>query len=69
MITDLMDTKLFISRTVNQLISGYEDELLLMAKESRPDKVKSSRISLTLEAFIDSINSIFKIFNYIISIN
>ena len=69
MITDLMDTKLFISRTVNQLISGYEDELLLMAKETRPGKVKSSRISLTLEAFIDSINSILKIFNYIISIN
>ena len=53
MITDLMDSKLFISRTVNQLISGYEDELLLMAKENRPGKVKSSRISLTLEAFIN----------------
>ncbi len=42
----MMDSKLFITRSIGQLINGYEDELLAMAHEFEPEKIKSSVFSL-----------------------
>lgn len=46
-VNSIMYTKLFIKRTVKQLLSGYEDDLLDMAKDMMPDKIKSNIFSIT----------------------
>lgn len=43
----MMETKLFLTRTVGQIMGGYEDDLLGMAMEMVPDKVKSNIFSMT----------------------
>lgn len=45
-LTNMMDTRLFLRRSVGQLMHGYEDDLLDMAKDQMPEKVKSNRFSL-----------------------
>ena len=45
-LTGMMDTRLFLRRSVGQLINGYEDDLLDMAKDQMPEKIKSNRFSL-----------------------
>lgn len=47
LLTSMMSTRLFITRTVEQLISGYEDDLLDMAQYMMPDKIKSNIFSYT----------------------
>lgn len=41
-VNSMMETRLFVKRTVGQLIHGYEDDLLSMAQDMFPDKVKSN---------------------------
>ena len=48
MITSVFDTKLFISRSIGQLISGYEDDLLEASLQFNQNKVKSNVFSLTM---------------------
>ncbi len=48
MVTLMMDTKLFITRTVGALMGGYEDTLLEMASQMVPEKVKSNVFSLMM---------------------
>lgn len=45
LINAMSETRLFVQRSVGQLMSGYEDDLLSMAKQFMPDKVKSSTFS------------------------
>ena len=42
---NLLDVKLFITKTVGQLINGYEDQLMTLAKNFVPN-VKESKFSL-----------------------
>ncbi len=49
LINDMFDTRLFISRSIKQLLEGYEDDLLELANEYLPDIVKSSKFSLMLD--------------------
>ncbi|CAF0919401.1 unnamed protein product [Brachionus calyciflorus] len=43
------ETNLFISRSVQDIISGYYDPLMHLAKETYPDKVKDDKFGLLLE--------------------
>lgn len=42
----LMNIKLFVTKTVGELISGYQDPLLKLAKTFEPNIVKSDKFSL-----------------------
>lgn len=52
-LTGMMDTRLFLRRSVKQLIYGYEDDLLDMAKDQMPEKIKSNRFSLIQDVRFD----------------
>lgn len=41
-----LDTKLFVTRTVGELISGYTDPLMFLAKTFVPKLVKDDKFSL-----------------------
>ena len=45
MVTMLAGSHLFISRSVGQLMSGYDDDLLEMAKAYEPKRVKTTVFS------------------------
>ncbi len=47
-INSMMDTQLFVQRSVGQLMQGYEDELLDIAHTYMPDKVKSNTFSFLM---------------------
>ena len=47
----LFDVKLFLTKNVSQLISGYEDPLLNLGQLADPSKVKSSKFSLLNDVF------------------
>lgn len=42
----IFNVKLFISKTVNELITGYNDPLLNLGRMADPSKVKSNQFSL-----------------------
>ena len=42
----LLNTKLFITKTVGELISGYQDPLMALAKMFLPEVIKDDKFSL-----------------------
>ena len=47
-ITSVFDTQLFVSRSIGQLIGGYEDDLLEASLQFNQNKVNSNVFSLTM---------------------
>jgi hypothetical protein len=46
LILDAYDTELFVTHTVGELITGYEDPLLKIAKAFLPNLVKDTKFSI-----------------------
>lgn len=44
-----LEADLFISRSVSDIVSGYYDPLMQLAKETMPDKITTDRFGLMLE--------------------
>ena len=44
-------TTLFVTKTVGELIKGYDDRLLAMGAFFRPDKIKTSRFGFMNDVF------------------
>jgi hypothetical protein len=58
----VLKTKLFISKTVKELISGYADPLMSMAHILSPNKVKDDKFSLLNGVYIHKYREFF--FNF-----
>lgn len=43
---DFLETRLFVTRSVGEIISGYNDPLMELAKMSMPKVVKDDKFSL-----------------------
>jgi len=60
----MMETRLFVRRSIGQLMNGYQDDLLDIAHSYMPDKVKSNTFSFLMgvrdEIFLTSENFKFK---------
>ena len=55
------NAKLFLKKTVEQLITGYSDSIIKIASLIQPDKLKDGKFSLTLGVSLD-LNLDLKIF-------
>jgi len=44
----MMETRLFVRRSIGQLMNGYQDDLLDIAHSYMPDKVKSNTFSFLM---------------------
>lgn len=45
---DYYETKLFVSKSIREIISGYYDPLMHMAKEALPNEVMEDKFGLLL---------------------
>lgn len=51
-IFDYFDTKLFITRTIKEMVSGYYDPLLDIAIMYSPERINSNQFSINLNVNI-----------------
>lgn len=64
----IMNTKLFMTKTVRELIAGYRDPLLELAKFFMPSLIKDDTFSLLKGVILMKISKLFcqqKIYNYL----
>lgn len=45
---DYFETKLFVSKSIKEIVSGYYDPLMHLAKEAVPNAVKEDKFGLLL---------------------
>lgn len=62
---DFFDTKLFISRSIKEIVSGYYDPLMDMAMMYSPERIASNQFSINLNVNIDFFKLLYNFVYYV----